>query len=327
MHIYYSGTPTRRGKDVSKSLSFRYILSSSVIEKAYSNFFIKVFNILRTVYFDIKLLKKLKSTHLIYEHAADFTPTLTVLIFNLLFKVKFIIDCHTCVYVDCNYGFIRNLINRKVIKMASIFIAHNEETLLIKGLHKNMFALESKVPKIKDHKNLYKVDNNKKNVVFITRFNSDEPILEMLECTKLLPKQYEFYITGDYKKIFKDSDIKKYNRVKFTGFLNDETYNSIIHNCDVHVVLTKRDYTLLYGGRESISVEKPLVISNNKPCINFFKNAAVYVNNDSKNIADGIINAFENRGTLISEIKKLKNEKRIMWDLKINKIRKKIFNK
>jgi hypothetical protein len=30
-------------------------------------------------------------------------------------------------------------------------------------------------------------------------------------------------------------------------------------------VLTKRDFTLLYGGRESISLEKPLVISNNKP--------------------------------------------------------------
>jgi len=324
LKVYYSGTPTRRGKDVSKHLDFRYIQSNTTKGHNDRNIFIKIYFIIKSTYIEFQVLKKLHPTHIIYEHAGDFVPTLTILIFHLFNNFKLLIDCHTCVYVDTNYRFIKKIVNKKVIDLARIFIAHNEETLTLNNLHNNMLALESKVPSIEKFENISEIDNNKINVVFITRFNSDEPILEMIKCTNFLENNYQFHMTGNYNKLFNISEIKKYKNINFTGFVSDEKYNSIIQNCDIHVVLTKRDFTLLYGGRESISLEKPLVISNNKPCTSFFDKGAIFVSNDPNNIANGIKIANKNKLSLSREMKILKNEKNDMWKYKIRDLKRKI---
>ena len=89
-------------------------------------------------------------------------------------------------------------------------------------------------------------------------------------------------------------------------------------------MLTKRDFTLLYGGRESISLEKPLVISNNKPCKSFFDKGAIFVSNDPNNIANGIKIANKNKLSLSKQMKILKKEKNEIWKYKIRDLKRKI---
>lgn len=324
MKIYYSGTPTRRGKDVSKHLDLIYIQPCNKKNGNDLNIIIKFYNIIKSVFNEVKALKKINPTHIIFEHAGDFIPTLTVLIYYVLNNVKLIVDCHTCVYVDANYRYIKKLVNKKVIDFSKIFIAHNEETLTLKNLHNNMFSLESKVPFIEKSEDLIEIDKNKTNVVFITRFNSDEPIFEMINCTNFFSNDFQFFMTGNYNKMLNKSEIKKYKNINFTGFVSEEKYNSIIQNCDIHVVLTKRDFTLLYGGRESISLEKPLVISNNKPCTSFFDKGAIFVSNDPDKIANGIKIANKNKLSLSKQMKILKKEKNEIWKYKIRDLKRKI---
>ena len=101
MKIYYSGTPTRRGRDISKHLNFKYVKSNVLLSEIKSNVFIKkLFNIIINIISEIKFLKKLNPKYLIYEHAGDFLPTLIILIFSRIHNIKLIVDCHTCVYVD-----------------------------------------------------------------------------------------------------------------------------------------------------------------------------------------------------------------------------------
>tara|TARA_B110000003_G_C16652238_1_gene534701 strand:- start:2391 stop:3374 length:984 start_codon:yes stop_codon:yes gene_type:complete len=324
LKIYYSGTPTRRGKDVSKYLDLIYIQPRNKKNGNDSNIISKFYNIIKSVFIEVKALKKLNPTHIIFEHAGDFNPTLTVFIFCFFYRVKLVVDCHTCVYVDADYRYIKKLVNKKIIDFSKIFIAHNQETLTLKNLHNNMFSLESKVPFIEKSKDLIEIDKSKTNVVFITRFNSDEPIFEMINCTNFFGNDFQFFMTGNYNKILKTSDLKKYKNLTFTGFVSDEKYNSIIYNCDIHVVLTKRDFTLLYGGRESISLEKPLVISDNRPCKNFFNKGSVFVSNNSRDIANGIMIAKKNKVLLSRQMKILKKEKKDIWDSKIKDLKMKI---
>ena len=163
MKIYYSGTPTRRGKDISKHLNFKYVKSNVLLSEIKSNIFIKkLFNIIINVISEIKFLKKLNPKYLIYEHVGDFLPSLIILIFSRIHNIKLIVDCHTCVYVDNNYNFIREYINKKGFKISKLLIVHNDETLKL-NIHKNMYSLESKIPnydkKIKLNNKKYCIHN------------------------------------------------------------------------------------------------------------------------------------------------------------------------
>ena len=324
MKIYYSGTPTRRGRDVSKHLDLKYIKPHLKKIDINSSIFKKVFHSIKSIYSEFQALKKLNPTHIIYEHAGDFVPTVTILVLKFLKNIELIVDCHTCVYVDVKSSLLKKTINKLVIDFSKILIAHNDETLSISKLHNNMVSLESKVPSIISSKHNIEMDKNKINVVFITRFNSDEPILEMINSTKYFGEEFQFYMTGNYNKMFNNSEIIKYKNIKFTGFVADQIYNEIIYNSDIHVVLTIRDFTLLYGGRESISLEKPLVISDNKTCKKYFDKGSIFVNNTGKNIAKGIKMAYENKTILKEQMKSLKIEKNKIWDSKIKDLKLKI---
>tara|TARA_Y100000590_G_C15557138_1_gene953266 strand:- start:88 stop:1062 length:975 start_codon:yes stop_codon:yes gene_type:complete len=321
LKIYYSGTPTRRGKDISKYLNLKYIISNILFSEVNSNnFLIKLYYIIKNVIFEIQILKKLNPKYLIYEHAGDFLPTLIVLIFSRINNVKLIVDCHTCVYIDNKYNFIREYINKKVLKISKLMIAHNDETLKL-SIHKNMYSLESKIPSYDKRK--IKL-NNKKNIVFITRFNKDEPIYEILKCTNLFSSNYQFFITGNYNNSNFLIDKKKYKNLIFTGFLPDKKYIELISSCDVHVVLTDRDFTLLYGGRESISLNKPLVISDNSSCRRYFYKGSIFVKNKSENIKKGIIKSLKLKTKLKNEMNSLKSEKLDLFHKKIKILKNKI---
>ena len=321
MKIYYSGTPTRRGKDISKHLNFKYVKSNILHSEIKSYiFFKKLFNIIKNVISEIKFLKKINPKYLIYEHGGDFLPTLIILIFSRMYNIKLIVDCHTCVYIDNRYNFIREYINKKVLKISKLMIAHNDETLKL-TIHKNMFSLESKIPSYVKRK--IKL-NNKKNIVFITRFNKDEPIYEILNSTNLFSSNYQFFITGNYNNSNFLIDKGKYKNLIFTGFLPNKKYIELISSCDVHVVLTDRDFTLLYGGRESVSLIKPLVISDNLSCRRYFHKGSIFVKNKSENIKKGIIKSLKLKTKLKNEMKSLKSEKLDLFHEKIKILKNKI---
>ena len=322
MNIYFTGTASRRGLDISKYLEVKYLTSQSIDTK-FSNFIlIKMYSLIRNIIYDNIILNKYKPNTIIYEHAGDFNPMLSILIYRFFNKCNLFVDCHTCVYVDNNFNFIREFFNRLIIKKSKIFIAHNSETLDLKDIHNNMFVLESKVPDLYDSKYSKKYNKSKFNIVFITRFNDDEPIKEMILATNFFKENFHFYFTGNYKK--KHNLYLNNSNVTFTGFLENQEYNNLLKTCDVHVVLTDRDYTLLYGGRESIALGIPLIVSNNKPCSNYFHKGSILTNNKPINIANSIKKAIKNKKILQREMEELKNEKDIDWDKKLKTLKNKL---
>ena len=119
---------------------------------------------------------------------------------------------------------------------------------------------------------------------------------------------------------------KKPKSITGTGYLSERDYNNLINESLVLVVLTERDYTLLYGGREALAYNVPVVLSNNNSNYSFFYKGTVLVENDVNEIVKGINYAIKYRTKLKNELKELNSEKMILWDNRINKFNQYLFD-
>ena len=77
-----------------------------------------------------------------------------------------------------------------------------------------------------------------------------------------------------------------------TGFLADEAYWRQLARSAVVVVLTTRPNTLLSGGYEALSLQRPLVTSDHAVLREYYGDAAVFVSSTVESIAAGVREAI-----------------------------------
>jgi len=101
------------------------------------------------------------------------------------------------------------------------------------------------------------------------------------------------YISGNYKKLSPSiRDIAPPN-VTFTGFVDETTFFNLIWAVDAVMALTTSEYCMLCGCYEAVSAFKPLITSNKKVLEEYFK-GAVFVDNTSGGVANGLKEILEN---------------------------------
>ena len=319
MLIYY-GLNTRRGKDLSDQRKGKYYYTTINLR---SGGISKVFDYIISSLRDFIFLLKWKPRIIIVEFAqSNIMLIIAHLVKFILPNTKVIPDCHTASYIQEGENIIGlTKTKKKLVDKSNAVILHNEETVEL-NLHKNQFVIESKVPK-RNNKNQ---NSAGKNITFITSCNPDEPFELIFDVSKLMNNEYKFLFTGNYKKLSKELLAKKPKSITGTGYLSESDYNNLINESLVLVVLTERDYTLLYGGREALAYNVPVVLSNNNSNYSFFYKGTVLVENDVNEIVKGINYAIKYRTKLKNELKELNSEKMILWDNRINKFNQYLFD-
>ena len=124
-------------------------------------------------------------------------------------------------------------------------------------------------------------------VAYISSFDIDEPIEEFLSAARRLP-HVAFHVTGDVQLLDRSLLQTTPRNVKFTGFLPNGAYGSLLRTADAVLCLTKQDHAMLRGGYEAIYQGTPVIVSNWDILRRSFDEGAVHVENDAAAIADGI---------------------------------------
>lgn len=150
------------------------------------------------------------------------------------------------------------------------------------------------------------------NITFSCSFAPDEPILEVFNAAKMLPET-NIYITGDHKLLDPAQEAQKPNNCHFTGFLDYDEYVGLLRGSDMVMALTTRDETLLSGGFEAVSLEKPLIVSNWPILEQYFSAGSIHVDNSAAGIAQGIREGIENLPMLTEKIKELRTKLNEEW--------------
>ncbi len=228
---------------------------------------------------------------------------LPVGLYCFLFRAKFIIDSHTGAFTD----FKRTLwLHKLYSRFALVTIVHNRfQAEIVKEWNVPFTTLgfaDNEYPKGSD----YPVKDGF-TVAFSCACAPDEPMLEVFGAAKMLP-DVNFYITGDYTRLEKSVLDQKPENCQFTGFVSFDDYVGLLRKADAVMALTTRDETLLSGGFEAVSLERPFIVSDWTVLQEYFSMGSVYVDNKAAGIAAGVKQAMENQDQLEADMKRLRSK-------------------
>lgn len=224
-----------------------------------------------------------------------------VYLYCMLFRARYVIDSHTGAFTDFPrlQGLHRWFSNRSLI-----VIVHNDvQEEIVKAWGSPYVILGFADADYPDGTN-YPV-NNQFNIAFSCSFADDEPVLEIFEAARLLP-EVDIYITGNDKHLSDRLRSEMPANCHLTGFLTFDEYVGLLRKSDAVMSLTTRDGTLLSGGFEAVSLEKPLIVSDWPVLKEYFTDGTVYVDNTAQGIYDGIVFASQNLDSLNEDVKQLR---------------------
>ena len=272
---------------------------------------------------DVVALSRLKPTLIILEHTGGLVALFGVYMVARLRRIPYALDLHTSAYVPAvqpSRPF--RAVQEFFVKRACLVMVHNKKSLELEVLHPRRTVVESRVPELPPPMgSTTELLRSSRSVVFITQFHADEPVETMVEAALLLGDTWQFFFTGNCEKWPRQLDLRGAENIKLTGFLNDRDYHDLLRRSAVLVVLTERDYTLVYGGREAVALEKPLVVSDNEVCKGYFVRGAVFAENEPRALAAAIREAFERRSDLGREMRALRGDLIEEYERQIERLR------
>lgn len=178
----------------------------------------------------------------------------------------------------------------------------------------NFFILEDKLPLMKSTPTAQLEGDF--NFVSISTFEVDEPFEEIIKSAALLDNQIRVYITGDYSKVdhIVNSSLKN---VILTGFLPESDYVRLLSSCDAVIDLTNEPDCLVCGAYEAVSLEKPLILSDDPALRNHFNKGVIFTQNKSEYIAEAITKVITRHHKQQLEVQQLKDEITVNWQKKM----------
>ncbi|MEM8859675.1 MAG: hypothetical protein AAGD96_15215 [Chloroflexota bacterium] len=268
------------------------------------------------------LMQSLKTFWVLLQDRPDIVfvqnPPIVILLpvvpYCFLFRAKYIIDSHTGAFTD--YKWTLGL-HKWLSQRALTTIVHNKEQELVMQEWDVPYCVLGYADTEYPEGSNYSISEGF-NVAFSCSFAPDEPIKEVFEAARNLPST-NIYITGNHKLSNELLQIKPEN-CHFTGFLDFDEYVGLLRNADAVMALTTRDGTLLSGGFEAVSLERPLIVSDWPVLEDYFSTGTVHVDNTAEGITQGIKYAIDNKAILSEDIKELRRLLNQEWEISGEKV-------
>jgi len=268
----------------------------------------KLISYLTKSIFTLKDLIRNKPQYIFLQLAP--TPLLyTGALYCLFADCKYIADCHNTMIYDSHW--IHWPFAKRLLCNSHITIVHNDDVKYhANNLKIHSVILRDPLPSLTISKKIKKISNinltTDTYIIVPCSMAIDEPIAELFEAAKALPK-IRFVFTWFEDRIPAKLRAKAPSNLTFTGFLKEQEFNSLYAHANAAVVLTTRQGTQPSGASEAISLGIPLVISKIDTTTRLYENKPIYVENDSESISNGIrlaLSDFDKHSSLVYSLKK-----------------------
>lgn len=256
--------------------------------------------------------------------APPIVAVIGVWLYCKVFRARFVIDAHTGVFDDARWTWLLP-ITRFLARQAAGCVVTNEH-LAIKVREWGATAvIIGDVPV--DFAEVQPAALGQGfQVVVINTFSVDEPLSELVQAARDLPIA-QFHVTGNPKsaRIPLPTDLPP--NVRFTGWLSDEGYASLLRAADAVVCLTTHDHTMQRGAYEAMALEKPLVTSDWPLLRATFSRGTVHVANSAHAIAEGMRRIMADHATFKAEMRQLRRERRAIFAESLSQLKRRIASK
>lgn len=198
---------------------------------------------------------------------------------------------------------------RLAIKNCSGVILSNEELFSnVQSYQATLFALPDRLPRLKSSENL--ITLKRPAVVFISSFAKDEPIESFLRAVQGL--NLHTYVTG---KRLKAGELLKFEseKIRFTDFLPEESYDALIKDADLLVDLTTRENCLVCGAYEALSAGVPAILSDSEANRKTFPQGFIHSKNSEQDLAQALQSFLASPEKFKNEIRAAAYNFNIAW--------------
>ncbi|MBZ2167854.1 glycosyltransferase [Marinobacter sp. F4216] len=231
-----------------------------------------------------------------------------------LIRCKVVIDAHnTGIHGPENGPNFISRANRYVIRKSDAVIVTNAELAeYVQSLGGQPIILPDPLPRLSPPDDLNTpsepTDSQKLKALCITSWSDDEPLSELLIAAKRLPDNVDFYFSGNFKRFLNSIPMELPENVKLMGFVEEAAFQRQLFASDFCIDLTKRAACMVCGAYESISAEKPILLSNFAAQRNYFTKGTVFCDNSVEGIMAGIQELIDKIDEYKKEASELKQE-------------------
>ena len=237
-------------------------------------------------------------------------------------KVQVICDCHTKALRKKLENPLANLfwgLKKLSFSLADLSIISNKGLIAdVEKLTDKYFILPDKIPKINLAQEFTPSDAF---CVFVCSYAVDEPLTEIIKAAEELHDEIQIFCTGSIPNSLSELKSQTFNNIYFTDYLEDNDYINLLSNAQCIIALTTENNCLQCAGYEALSLEIPVVLSKTQALKNYFKDSAIFVENEANSIVLGIKKSIQHREVLIQRIKRMKKIRTIEYEEKMNKLR------
>lgn len=251
--------------------------------------------------------------HVIYVTNPPVFAPLCVYVYCKLSGAKFIMDTHPPALYSRRWGWTLPL-QRWLAKRAHINVIDQQRFAdLIESWGARAVVLTNP-PKNPLLGSLQKTDDGGMfHVAVVNTFATDEPLDIILEAAQQMPKVH-FHIMGDLGLAPSGVVERAPVNVTFTGYLRGDAYWNCLYNARAVMVLTTYPYSLLGGAQDGVTLDKPLILSDQPALREYFTGGTVFVENTTEGIIDGVKRVMESETALIEEVKTMAQEQNARWE-------------
>jgi glycosyltransferase involved in cell wall biosynthesis len=235
---------------------------------------------------------------------------LPVYAYCALRRARYVVDAHTGVFVTRRWRRFQDL-QFWLCRRAATTIVTSEH---LAELVRSRGAGATVVPDVPVH---YRVtaaaaETAEFTVVFVTSFDRDEPIAEMVEAARRLP-QISFVMTGDSTSGAQTLPADLPANLTLSGFLETTAYGRLLHSAGVVIALTTDDHTMQRGAYEAIYQGTPVIVSDTELLRRAFDGGAVHVDNSPGAIVDAVLQIRADRPSYKAAAARLRERKTCQW--------------
>ena len=142
------------------------------------------------------------------------------------------------------------------------------------------------------------------SVMFVSSWQTDEPIAEVMEACRRMGSRVRVSISGrvrpGYEALLRDAPA---NFVA-TGFLSDEEYFELMRSVDLVIAVSTRQGTLCCGAYEGVAMGKPVLVNNEQITKEHFSEGALYTDSTVEDFVRLFTIALQERDTLALDVRR-----------------------
>lgn len=261
-----------------------------------------------------EIYRREKPTLILVQNPPIFLVLLTF-IYARLFGARYVIDSHTGAFLSHKWTW-SVWLHRLLSRQALTTLVHNNSQKKVIERWDCPYSVIGFTPGNYPPGEPFPLQGKFNLAVICSFVDGDEPLAEVLEAARRLP-DVGFYITGKTSLAPAHILATKPDNCQFVGFLPYNQYVGLLRNVDAIMDLTKWDHTVLMGGFEALSLEKPFITSNWPILQEYFSLGTVHCPNTAEGIFQGICRTQTEYATLQTGIRSLRDQLEADWDEKL----------